>query len=40
MKPIDWHGIWVPEMHPLESVRAAFLEPNGRVTFLFREASQ
>jgi uncharacterized membrane protein YcaP (DUF421 family) len=24
----------------LGSVRAAFLEPNGRVTFLFREASQ
>lgn len=20
MKPIDWHGIWVPEMHPLEVV--------------------
>ncbi|HEX5749039.1 MAG TPA: YetF domain-containing protein [Archangium sp.] len=24
----------------LGSVRAAFLEPNGRVTFLFREAGQ
>lgn len=20
MKPFDWHGIWVPEMHPLEVI--------------------
>lgn len=20
MRPIDWHGIWVPEMHPLEVI--------------------
>jgi uncharacterized membrane protein YcaP (DUF421 family) len=20
MKPIDWHGIWVPEMHPVEVI--------------------
>jgi uncharacterized membrane protein YcaP (DUF421 family) len=20
MKPVDWHGIWVPEMHPLEVI--------------------
>ncbi|ABF91452.1 hypothetical protein MXAN_3651 [Myxococcus xanthus DK 1622] len=99
MKPIDWHGLWVPDLHPFEviirvslvflfvqfvlrlvgrkelsryvsfdlalvhgnlrktrishkellshlrahgrgdlsAVHAAFLEPNGKVTFLFRE---
>ncbi len=57
MKPIDWHGLFSPEMHPVEvlirvtrvylfaqrhaangpQVRAAYLEPDGKVTFLFRK---
>jgi hypothetical protein len=32
MKPIDWHGLFRPEMHP-----SAYLEPDGKVTFLFRK---
>ena len=40
MKPIDWHGLWVPDLHPLEviiRVSLVFLFVQGVLRLLGRK---